>query len=216
MQLIVSNNIEKNCLRNFSNRQSFQKAGRTRLLELFKKGDPQQPGNYRPIVLLLIIHKLFSWISSARIKPTLEEAQSADKAVFRASYSCDDHLFTLMYLLERMGEFQLTLRLCAFDFQKAFDTVEHSGLWRALRQQGVNPCYIRTLKLLYKGQSGRVGGTVESKPFQINRGTKQADPLSPVLCNSLLESVLKLIQDKWQSKSYGVQLGQTKTTGYVI
>jgi hypothetical protein len=175
---------------------------------LFKKGNPKQPGNYRPITLLPILYKLFSRILCGRIRKTLEDAQPVDQAGFRAGYSCDDHLFTVMLLVERMGEFQLPLWMCAVDFQKAFDTVEHGALWQALREQGVDPCYVRILKTLYKDQSGRVCGKVKSKPFKICRGTKQGDPLSPMLFNAVLESVIKPIHEKWRLNNFGVKIGR--------
>ena len=55
---------------------------------LFKKGDPKQPGNYRPITLLPILYKLFSWILCGRIRQTLEDAQRADQAGFCAGFRC--------------------------------------------------------------------------------------------------------------------------------
>ena len=55
-----------------------------------------------------------------------------------------------------MGEYQLPLWVAAVDFQKAFDTVEHTSIWEALRSMGVPAAYIRVLASLYKGQRGTV------------------------------------------------------------
>eukprot|EP00973_Karenia_brevis_P054778 7615112-Karenia_brevis.AAC.1 len=69
--------------------------------------------------------------------------------------SVDDHLFTLVLLCEIMNEYRLPLCLAAVDFQKAFDTVCHSGLWAALREQGVPESYVGVLMKLYSNQSGK-------------------------------------------------------------
>eukprot|EP00973_Karenia_brevis_P015579 2132245-Karenia_brevis.AAC.1 len=89
---------------------------------LFKKGDPQWPGNYRPITLLSILYKVFSRILRARIQPILDKSQSVDQAGFRSGFSCDDHLLALTNLLEKCSEFKRPVWLCMLDFEKAFDT----------------------------------------------------------------------------------------------
>eukprot|EP00973_Karenia_brevis_P072937 10130340-Karenia_brevis.AAC.1 len=89
---------------------------------LFKNGDSQLPGNYRPITLLPILYKLFSRVLRERLRPILEAAQCVDQAGFRSGFNCDDHLLTIVLLLERFAEFRLPIWGCAIDFQKAFDT----------------------------------------------------------------------------------------------
>ena len=102
----------------------------TRLKVIFKKGDPQNPENYRPICILPILYKLFSRILCARIKDILLKAQSVDQAGFRPGFSCDDHMFTITLLAEKMNEYNLPLWVVAVDFRKAFDTINHGSLWQ--------------------------------------------------------------------------------------
>ena len=110
--------------------------------------------------------------------------------------------------MEACSEFNLPLWVCAVDFRKAFDSVEHSSIWKALGDQGVDRPYIRVLAQLYSKQVGYINfGSISSKPFQIQRGTKQGDPLSPALFNSVLEDVMRSIQPTWRRKGYGIALG---------
>jgi hypothetical protein len=60
---------------------------------------------------------------------------------------------------------------------------------------------------LYEGQTGQVVAEKTSKPFDILRGTKQGDPISPQLFNAVLESALKTTQKEWRRKGWGVALG---------
>ena len=43
--------------------------------------------------------------------------------------------------------------------------------------------------------------------FSIGRGTKQGDPLSPSLLNSILEHAMKYIKTKWCRKGWGIKVG---------
>ena len=127
-------------------------------------------------------------------------AQSVDQAGFRKEFACDDHLFAITMLYEKTKEWNKPLWLAAVDFQKAFDTVNHEAIWQALREQGVGETYVRTLQKLYRGQVGHVKTDRTSRDFEINRGTKQGDPISPVIFNAVLETVMRTCKHKWRSK----------------
>jgi len=173
---------------------------------LFKKGDPKKPDNYRPITLLRILYKLFSRMLHGRIQQILDAAQCADQAGFRAGFGVEDHLFTMVMLVEKLAEFNLPLWVCAVYFRKAFDTVEHAALWKSLEGAGVPPIYVKTLDGLYKHQIGKVVADKTSRPLSIKRGTKQGDPLSPQLFNAAHEHALKGRHAKWRRKGWGIRV----------
>ena len=179
---------------------------KTKLKVLFKKGDPQCPDNYRPISILPILYKLFSKVVLARIKGTLMKEQSIDQAGFRPGYSCDDHLFVMTIVGEMFAEFRQPLWVVAVDFRKAFDSINHSCLWKALLAQGISKTYVQLLQRLYSGQTGEVQTDCLSKPFLIERGTRQGDPISPVLFNCALEDLIRKLCQKWNQERYGIQV----------
>ena len=179
----------------------------SRITVIFKKGDEHKAENYRPITLLPVLYKLFSRMLHARIKSVLEAAQSVDQAGFRSGFACSDHLFAITQLAEKAREYQLPLWICAVDFKKAFDTVEHPALWTALSGQGVDKRYIAILQRLYEGQKAQVIMDKESRQFNILRGTKQGDPISPQLFNAALEDAIGRAKRIWAKKGYGIQVG---------
>ena len=85
------------------------------------------------------------------------------------------------------------IRFASVDLTKAIDRVAHIQLFQALREQHVPRSYIVLLRAIYFSQSGAVHG---SKVFDIQRGVKQGDILSPMLFNAALECALR----KWKGK----------------
>ena len=73
----------------------------------------------------MIMYKLFSRMVNGRIQATLDRAQPVDQAGFRPGFRVDDHLITMLWLIEKTNEFNVPLWICATDFAKAFDTVSH-------------------------------------------------------------------------------------------
>jgi hypothetical protein len=147
--------------------------------------------------VIKLLYKLFARLLLASVKKGLGGEQSVDQAGFRSGYGTDDHLFTLSQLQEKAGEWRQDVWFVFVDFSKAFDTVEHRRVWNALARQGMTNGYISILKRLYRGSTGKVVLDVMSKEFNIERGVKQGDPLSPVLFNVVLEDVFRELKAKW-------------------
>ena len=70
-------------------------------------------------------------------------------------------------------------------YVKAFDTVDHTELFRALGHHGLDPAYIELLKRLYSGQKRSANG---SRTFNILCGVRQGDVLSAIIFNCELEN----------------------------
>ena len=67
------------------------------IVSLYKKGDVEDPGNYRGITLLNVVGKLFCKILNNRLVIRLEseKALHEGQAGFRAKRSCVDNVYTL-------------------------------------------------------------------------------------------------------------------------
>ena len=64
------------------------------------------------------------------------------------------------------------------DFTKAFESITHKSIWKALKSCGIEDDYISLLKKIYRDQKAFVQTDGESNMFGIKKGTKQGDPLS--------------------------------------
>lgn len=175
------------------------------IILIHKKGSKDDVNNYRPISLMSTIYKLFSTIILRRITRNLEENQSEDQAGFRSGYSTIDHLHTLAQLMEKAGEFNLTLYIAFIDYSKAFDSVEHLPILTSLQRQGVATKYLRILAKIYSNSTAKISLDKEGEPFKLERGVRQGDPLSPKLFNSVLEEVFRKTEFK-----YGITIDGNK------
>ena len=100
--------------------------------------------------------------------------------------------------------------VAAVDFMKAFDTISHKSLWNALEQFGIESQYVSLLRRLYADQQATVLTDKESDVFEIKRKTKQGDPLSSLLFNTVLQVALKDDLTRWQEKGMGIRLGDSE------
>ena len=100
------------------------------IVSLFKKGDKEDPGNYRGITLLSVVGKVFCKILNDRLVQYLDKSIKSHEgqAGFRAGRCCIDNIFTLNELIQgRLKEGKKTFSFF-LDIQKAYDSVWRNGL----------------------------------------------------------------------------------------
>ena len=149
-----------------------------------KKGDPQQPENYRPITILSCFGKLFTSVLNLRLSSFLNEHDilAENQAGFRAGYSTCDHIFALHALIEILKSKKLKMFCSFIDFSKAFDSVWRVGLWSKLLKNNINGKFFRIILNMYNGIKSCVSfNGDQSDFFPCLRGVRQGENLSPVL-----------------------------------
>ena len=174
---------------------------------IHKKGDVEDVSNYRPICSLPSMYKLFSTIMFGRLYPMLDLHQAEDQAGFRKTYQTTDHLATYRLICQKCQEWGIKMWTATVDFKKAFDSISHRSIWDALKSCNVNNGYIRLLMKIYRDQKASVMTDEESNIFDIQKGSKQGDPLSSLLFNTVLQYSLKDEIQRWQKrKGMGIYL----------
>ncbi|CAH2090098.1 unnamed protein product [Euphydryas editha] len=168
------------------------------IILIFKKGNPQDIGNYRPISLLSSTYKLFASIILKRITQEIDNAQPIEQAGFRSGYSTMDHIQTIEQIIEKYREFNRPLYVAFIDYSKAFDSISHNSIWNALSSLKIDKKYINIIKNLYENSTSKVKMETSGELFKIERGVRQGDPLSPKFFIAVLQDIFSKIN--WDQK----------------
>ena len=145
-----------------------------------KLGDATDSNNYRSIAISSLILKIFDLV----ILEVFSEFLQLDDLQFSYQSDVSTSMCTwiavesISYFLRNGNE----VYTCLMDMSKAFDTVQHSHLFKKLLDQGMPPIVVRYVLVSYKYQKANVRWNgEESRFFGIGNGVKQGAILSAIL-----------------------------------
>ncbi len=154
------------------------------LSPVFKKGDSLDRSNYRPILLLLCISKIFEKIMFDQMYAYFVLIFPEDMCGFMKGHSCETALLRLTQECRKWLDAHLPTAIVSLDLSKAFDMVHHQLLLAKLKSFGLCPDSLALLKSYLEGRSARVKiGENLSRRFFLERGVPQGSILGPLLFN---------------------------------
>ena len=113
-------------------------------------------------------------IRYARLQQYMNQELPDVQPVFRKGREIRDKIVKICWIIEKAKELQKNIYLCFFNYDQAFDYVDHDRLWTALREMGIPDHLTSLLRNLYVGQEATVRtmyGT--SDWFKVERGVQQ-------------------------------------------
>ena len=166
---------------------------------IYKKGNCDDPNNYRGISLIDIVSKLFTSAVTARMNSYLNKNDllGGEQVGFRSGHSCMDHVYLLTSIIDLTLTEGRRLYATFIDYEKAFDRVNRSILWSKLYNLGINGKVLRIVKNLYAKTKAQVHVNVElSDFFPCTVGVRQGDTLSPILFDIFLNDFENFVADR--------------------
>ena len=114
-----------------------------------KTSETNNPKNYRPITWLSTIYKLLTSIITERTYSFLEQKEllpCEQKGCLNGSYGCKDQLLINRMIIEICYKAKRSLSTAWIAYRKAFDSVPHSWIRKALDIYKLSPAIINFLK----------------------------------------------------------------------
>ncbi len=155
-----------------------------------KKGDINQPENWRPIALSNTDYKIYTSILNNRLMEYSPKLISKNQTGFSKNRFIIDNI---LIINETLKSNQYKYAILCLDIAKAFDTINHLALFKILEHVNTGN-FTKCIKEIYNNTMTRIihNGSI-SNPITIRRGVKQGDVISPLLFNIGIELMTKNI-----------------------
>jgi ribonuclease HI len=158
---------------------------RTAMISLLPKtSQVPAPGDFRPIALLPVLYKVYTGMLTVR----LENYVDANNILYASQYGSragkgTAHAIShLVSVLEDAKQHNKKAYICSLDIRKAFDSVEYGAIFDALKYYKVDEHFITVIKSLYLDNKCFIASPEgDSNTFEVTRGVRQGDTLSPLL-----------------------------------
>ena len=168
-----------------------------RVVPLYKKGDRNCEGNYRPVSILPVVSKIMERVVYNQLSTYLNENNLIYdfQSGFRASFSTDTALSFLTDSIKFNMDSGLYTGVVLIDLQKAFDTVDHSILASKLKAIGLSKPAVSWFAsyLSEREQFVDVSGT-HSDAGGVTCGVPQGSILGPLLFTIYVNDMISAVK----------------------
>ena len=181
-----------------------------------KKGkDRSYIENWRPISLVNVDTKVMSKVIATRIKNVLPNIIHHNQTGYVKDRYIGETIRSVFDIMDFTAKKSIPGLMIFIDFEKAFDNVEWEFLRYCLESFNFGPDFIHWVKTFYRNiQSCVINNGLSSEYFNLERGVRQGDPLSPYLFVVTIEILAIAIRQKKDIKGISIGSEETKILQY--
>src|SRR6218665_3307087 len=175
---------------------------------IYKKGDPEDPSNFRPITLQPVLYKVLASVIRNRIYAFLEKNKFVDRKIQKGFWPTIDgvaeHTQVLSHVIRDAKRSQRSIVITLLDLKNAFGEVNHSLISASLKYHHVPPEITGLIQDIYSDSRVSISvGNRNSRFIPVGRGVLQGDPCSPLLFNLSFNPLMRtLSQAKFEHLGY--------------
>ena len=120
------------------------------------KGNAKECSNYHTIALISHSSKVMLKILQVSLQQYVNCELAYIRVGFRKVRGTRDQIANILWIIKKAREFQNNIYFCFIDYAKAFECVNHSKLWKILKEMGMPDHLTCHLRNLYAGQEATV------------------------------------------------------------
>lgn len=146
--------------------------------------DKQQCASYRPISLLNINFKLFTWVLASRLSPLMPGLIDPDQAGFVPGRQCSDNTKHVLLIIGKAQRFVMERLILSMDAETVFDRVNWKFLKTTLQHFGFPERFIAWIFSGYTDPVAavRVNGYTSPTISYTERDAPRVSPLPITFC----------------------------------
>jgi Reverse transcriptase (RNA-dependent DNA polymerase)/Endonuclease/Exonuclease/phosphatase family len=150
--------------------------------------------DFRGISIVCVLSKVFEKCILDRYSEYLKT--SDNQFGFKKGYGCMGAVYTVKCVVDYYVQNRGTVNMCALDLRKAFDRMNHAGLFIKLMDRKVPNALLATLEYWFNiGFSCVKWGNVYSDVVLFKCGVRQGGVLSPYLFAVFIDDIVKRIME---------------------
>lgn len=178
------------------------KLNRTALLPKGNEG-LEQIKNWRPITIASLLIRLYNKILAKRMQKVFQISHK--QTGFKPLNGVGQNTALLHNILKHARANKNNLFVCLLDVSKAFDSVPHDSIKRALKRNGCPKEMIELVGEQYENITTTITYGKECSPaIELKRGVKQGDPMSSILFNLVIDELFEIVGDRFGYEISGV------------
>ena len=165
---------------------------------IYKKGEPSDPANFRPITLQSVWYKVFATCVKNRMYQYLSINEYIDRKIQKGFWprvdGVTEHTELLSHIMTDAKRNNRSLIVTLMDLKNAFGEIDHDLIRISLSYHHLPSFFANIFNDIYSGATISAAVNSSWSPhLKVERGVLQGDPWSPLLFNLCFNTLMQTL-----------------------